>query len=127
MDLKKVTGTIMLSSNDGKNSFLVQSINESYTFLEAVIQPEITNMAAILKAFEKEASIDISRIDLVELVSINFNDVRTPLFVFEMTEAANQVELPVNESGFSWENSDTLSDMLEQMAISEVPVFECEK
>ncbi|QIL46325.1 hypothetical protein G7081_04195 [Vagococcus coleopterorum] len=124
---KIVTGTVMLSKNNGEKSFLVNRQNDGFSFFSTETTTDETNMGVILKELKKTAAIDLALIDLVELVSINLKGERTQLFVFEMTEEKQASMNHILSDMISWENSKTLREMMTDLDVSSTPVFEVEK
>lgn len=121
MIAKKVAGIVILNKKNGEKQFLVRRTATAYGLIEAPINAQTTNMAAILNQLKLIAGLDIATIDLVELTSITEGDERTPLYVFEMGE----VETTVNAGDeYTWEKASKLSEILSKFNVSVVPVFD---
>lgn len=115
----KVAGTVILNQEDGHKKFLVRKENDQVEFVMTKVDNEYTSLACILNEFRDEVHLDTGNMELVELTSVYFGELKMPLFVFSLDE--EKESLDVEDSIFSWEDPKTLREILENFEISGVP------
>ncbi|MEG2709170.1 MAG: hypothetical protein RR968_08535 [Vagococcus sp.] len=115
----KVAGTVILNQEDGHKKFLVKKENSQVEFVMTKVDNEYTSLACILNEFRDEVHLDTSSMELVELTSVYFGELKMPLFVFSLDE--DKDDLNIEENVFSWEDPKTLREVLKNFEISGVP------
>ncbi|MBO0475929.1 hypothetical protein DOK76_02525 [Vagococcus sp. DIV0080] len=119
MEQVKVAGTVILNQEDGHKKFLVKKENSQVEFVMTKVDNEYTSLACILNEFRDEVHLDTSSMELVELTSVYFGELKMPLFVFSLDE--DKDDLNIEENVFSWEDPKTLREVLKNFEISGVP------
>jgi hypothetical protein len=117
----KVSGTIILNSESGRNKFLIQNDQTTHEmFPITILEQELTALGTLLRYFERELNIEVRNLNLIELTNVKVSEANMPFFVFESSE----VNLPETfDNGFSWEYADKLNNVFETFDIEGVPYF----
>lgn len=120
LNKKRVAGTVILNLHDGTKKFLLHKDGDNAKLLTVELSEEQTGLASALQLLKEEAQLDVTTIELVELTSGYENDVKVPLFVFEMTETEGADELP---NDFYWGNTTSFQHIIQQFKIEGLPYF----
>lgn len=123
-----VAGTVMALDKDGKSVFLVANQSgkaDDFSFPATKLSKDRTGLASILEDLKEKLTIEVSSLNLFELTNAVVDDMRIPLFIFEMPKEMENLEmlLKPSESNLSWQHTSALRDALKTWEISGVPQF----
>ena len=108
-----VAGTIIEECN-GRSRFLV--MDDEALFFNVPVQDELTNMGSLLEGF-KQAGIEISKLELIELVTVKVDDKRMPMYVFLTRE---KLSIPTTARLIS---PDVFRNHLNDVLMTDIPTF----
>lgn len=116
---KKVAGTIILFADDCTPKFLVDCSTDSEQFIQVQVDETKTNLGSLLEALSDE-SIDLDKLELIDLVMLGQQQQNIPLYVFGCRSA--QLPALANHQ-LRWSSGQHIQDLLKNIELSDTPFF----
>ncbi len=117
--------TVITKRIDGKLMFLVEDSSKGHTFPIATYEESCTALASVINVIKKSLNIEVTQLELSELINTKIDNQKVPLYVFNYENEEERLEELIDlASSLSWQVSDNFTDTLQKYDLSGVPYFD---